>query len=111
MSEFSTPLPSGMRVRQIQTQLVNGKPAPVLDAQGQEVELWAVDVPQMIEAAGGAVVDGFVTDIKAKGADIALVRAGASIAGTDPTVAENAFSTAQLSGAAESAAASPGGKS
>jgi hypothetical protein len=101
MSEFSTPLPSGLRVRHIQTQLVNGKAAPVLDGAGQEIELWAVDVPQHIEAVDGtkqerqAVIEGFVADIQTKGPDLALVRADAVIAKQDPAAAETAFVAAQ----------------
>lgn len=43
----------GMRIRRIQTErkVINGKTVvvPVLDDQGQEIELFSVDVPQEIE--------------------------------------------------------------
>src|SRR4051812_49291663 len=98
MSDFSTPLASGLRVRTIQTRVVGtdpktGKPlvAAALDEHGHEIELSAVDVPLHIEAAGAPAITGFVADIQTKGADVALVRADAVIAGTDPAAAETAF--------------------
>jgi hypothetical protein len=108
MSDFSTPLPSGLRVRHIQTTtvVVAGKPVvtPVLDARGQEIELYAVAVPLHLEgadsprAARAAAIDAFVQDIQAKGPELALVRAAAVLKGTDPAVAETAFTTAQRAG-------------
>lgn len=105
MSEFATPLPSGMRVRHIQatSTVVNGKTVvtPVLDAEGHEIELYVVDVPLAIEAAEGtlaerrALIDGFVADIQAKGPDLALVRAQAVAEQEDPAAAETAFTAAQ----------------
>lgn len=45
-----------MRIRQIKTEkkVVGGQltTVPVLDEQGQEIELWAVDVPREVEAEG-----------------------------------------------------------
>lgn len=112
MSEFKTVLPSGMRVRQIQTQTVpdpkTGKATvvPVLDAQGNEIELYAVHVPQILEACDGTVaerqviIDGFVADIQAKGQDIALVRANARMTKQDPNAAEAAHLAAQAAAVA-----------
>lgn len=126
MSEFSTPLPSGMRVKDIQTTsaIVNGKTVvtPVLDSQGKEIEIYAVQVPQSIEAVEGtaaerkAVLDGFVADMQAKEPEIALLRATARIDKQDPEAAETAFTAAQALGVAvdaavDAAAAQPGGKS
>lgn len=102
MSDFSTGQPSGLRVRQIQ---VDAKGKPVLDANGQEIETVVVHVPIAVEAAGGAVIAGFVADIQAKGPDLALVRADAAIAGQDPTVAETAFTAAQAAATVETAPA------
>jgi hypothetical protein len=46
----------GTRIRQVQTvtKVVAGKPVvtPVLDGQGQEIELWSIDVPPELEAEG-----------------------------------------------------------
>lgn len=124
MSEFSTVLPSGMRVRDIKTKLVGGKPVPDLDANGQEQELSVVHVPQSIEAAEGtaaerkAAIDGYVADRQVKSEEVALVRATARMAKQDPAAAESAFTAAQLAGnvaqevaLGDTIAAQPGGKS
>jgi hypothetical protein len=72
----------------------------VQDANGQEIELWSVPVPMHVESTGAtfaehtAVVEGFVTDHRAKGPDVALVRAAARIAKTDPDAAETQFTAA-----------------
>lgn len=38
------------------------KVVPELDANGQEIVLWSVDVPQAVEAAGGDAIDEYVTE-------------------------------------------------
>lgn len=41
---------------------------PELDADGREIELWSITVPQEIEAKGGKAVDAFVAAERAKSA-------------------------------------------
>lgn len=41
-----------MRIRHIQTEVIDGKTVPVLDANGNDIELWSVEVPREIEIAG-----------------------------------------------------------
>lgn len=118
MSEFSTPQGGGVRAREIQvTRTVDPKTGativtPVLDANGREIELSVVVIPQHIEAVEGTrlqravVLDDFVADMKTKSADVALLRAAATMSGADPAAAESAFTAAQAAGAV--AAASPG---
>lgn len=81
MSEFSTPLPSGLRV---------------FDGVN------TVHVPQSIEAVDGtaavrkAVIEGFVSDMKGgRSPEVSLVRASAVAKGADPVAAETAFAAAQ----------------
>ena len=52
---------SGLRIREIQTRVerIRGKDVivPVLDADGKEIELFSLDIPQDVEAEGGAAVE------------------------------------------------------
>lgn len=53
-----------LRVRHIKTTSVptedGSKIVPARDEQGHEIELYSIDVPQEIEAEGGAAIDAFV---------------------------------------------------
>ena len=40
------------------------KIVPELDAQGREIELWSVTVPQEVEAKGGPAIDAYVAKHK-----------------------------------------------
>lgn len=84
MSELSTalgvPYASGLSI--------NGVPVPL-----------AVEAAEGTRAQRTATIDGFVADFQAKGIELALVRADARLAGSDPSVAEAAFVTAQATAA------------
>lgn len=41
-----------MRIRHIKTEVRDGRALPVLDANGQDIELWSVEVPREIASAG-----------------------------------------------------------
>lgn len=57
----------GLRIREIKTTITKaGETVPVLDEHGQEIELWAVDVPLSVEAQGPAAVDAYVAAQRAK---------------------------------------------
>jgi hypothetical protein len=60
----------GLRLREVAGTRVENKDGsttfvPQLDEQGNEIELWSVDVPQEIEAKGGAAIDAYVAQQRA----------------------------------------------
>lgn len=61
----------GIRIRNIKTETrtINGVKTvvPVLDANGNDIELWSVDVPPEIEADGGIPKHVDCTDVDALG--------------------------------------------
>lgn len=76
-----------LRVRDIKTKVVDGKIVPELDANGQEVELWTVDVPADVEAAGDAAVEAYVARTLRERAAQAVAADAQPPAAADATVA------------------------
>lgn len=74
MTSPTPAIPSGLRIREILTQTitetVDGVPVlrvvPSLDAEGHEIEVYSIPIPQAVEAEGTDAVTAHVADVKSR---------------------------------------------